>query len=374
MAASLPSFELPSSTNVVDVRVIDSTTRLRIPMTAFVKDYVPGHDFLECPAYSFLIEHPSGEKLIFDLGLRKDIAASPPAILQSFFAESEKPGASATVDTDVASILKEASINLNDIKAIIWRHLDHSGDPSTFPSTTALVVGPGFKDVLFPGYPANPEGLILETDYQYVNEFVYLPHRGRELHKINFDSHSGATKIGDFRAVDYFQDGSFYLLDSPGHTVGHIAALARTTPSTFVLMGADTAHHCGSFRPSQYLSLPEDISPSPFSKPSFLPGCICPGEVLVKIHPQQARDKPFYQNLSEAPDRNVAEAEKSVGKVIGLDARDDVFVVVAHDSTLLDVINFFPDKVNDWKENGRKDKSRWRFLQDFHGAVNAQSG
>ncbi|WAO95518.1 Lactamase-B domain-containing protein [Fusarium falciforme] len=365
MAASLPSFELPSSTNVVDVRVIDSTARLRIPMTTFVKDHVPSHDFLECPAYSFLIEHSSGQKLIFDLGLRKDIGASPPAVIQSFVAESEKSGASVTVDTDVASVLKEASIDLNDIKAIIWSHwhLDHSGDPSTFPPTTSLVVGPGFKDVLLPGYPANPEGLILETDY-----------KGRELHEIDFNSHSGATKIGDIRAVDYFQDGSFFLLDSPGHTVGHMAALARTTPSTFVLMGADTAHHCGSFRPSQYLPLPENISPSPFSNPPFLPGSICPGEVLVKVHPQQVRDKPFYQNLSEAPDRNVAEAEKSVGKVIELDARDDVFVVVAHDSTLLDVINFFPDKVNDWKENGWKEKSRWRFLKDFHGAVEAQSG
>ncbi|UPK95545.1 hypothetical protein LCI18_006480 [Fusarium solani-melongenae] len=365
MAASPPSFKLPSSTNVVDVRVIDSTARLRIPMTTFVKDHVSGHDFLDCPAYSFLIEHSSGQKLLFDLGLRKDIAASPPAILQSFVAESEKSGASVTVDTDVASILTEASIDLNDIKAIIWSHwhLDHSGDPSTFPPTTSLVVGPGFKDVLLPGYPANPEGLILEMDY-----------KGRDLHEIDFDSHSGATKIGDIRAVDYFQDGSFYLLDSPGHTVGHMAALARTTPSTFVLMGADTAHHCGSFRPSQYLPLPENISPSPFSNPSFLPGSICPGEVLVKVHPQQVRDKPFYQNLSEAPGRNVAEAEKSVGKVIELDARNDVFVVVAHDSTLLDVINFFPDKVNDWKENGWKEKGRWRFLKDFHAAVKAQSG
>lgn len=124
MAASLPSFELPSSTNVVDVRVIDSTARLRIPMTTFVKDHVPGHDFLECPAYSFLIEHPSGQKLIFDLGLRKDIGASPPAILQSFVAESEKSGVSVTVDTDVASILTEASIDLNGIKAIIWRYVE----------------------------------------------------------------------------------------------------------------------------------------------------------------------------------------------------------------------------------------------------------
>jgi hypothetical protein len=72
-----------------------------------------------------------------------------------------------------------------------------------------------------PGYPTNPEGLILETDYKYVDELVYpvqllIRNRGRELHEIDFDPHSGATTIGDIRAVDYFQDGSFYLLDSPG--------------------------------------------------------------------------------------------------------------------------------------------------------------
>lgn len=89
-----------------------------------------------------------------------------------------------------------------------------------FPSATSLVVGPEFKDVLLPGYPANPEGLILETAYKYLDELLYpprllIPNRGRELHECDFESHSGATKIGDFRAVDYFLDGSFYLLNPP---------------------------------------------------------------------------------------------------------------------------------------------------------------
>lgn len=47
-------------------------------------------------------------------------------------------------------------------------HADHTGDPSTFPPTTELVVGPGFKNKLLPGYPADPNGLILESDHAYV--------------------------------------------------------------------------------------------------------------------------------------------------------------------------------------------------------------
>ncbi|KAJ3538151.1 hypothetical protein NM208_g6034 [Fusarium decemcellulare] len=330
--ASTPSFELPSSTNVVGVSVIDSTSRLRVPMPAFVKESIPGHEFLDAPAYSFLVEHASGQNVLFDLALRKDMEGLPPAILEPFQEVAAKSGAHG--------------------------HIDHTGDPSTFPASTCLVVGPGFKDTMLPGYPANPKGLILESDYQ-----------GRDLVEINFETHPGAIKIGGFRAVDYFQDGSFYLLDAPGHTVGHMSALARTTPTTFILMGGDSCHHCASLRPTQYLPLPNELSPSPVSKPPFRPGSICPGEVFVKIHPEKAKDKPFYQKLSESWDRDVAEAEKTLSTLTEFDAKDEVFVVLAHDNSLLDVIDFFPKRANDWKEKGWKEESRWRFLKDFQASV-----
>lgn len=44
-------------------------------------------------------------------------------------------------------------------------HWDHIGDPSTFPKTTDLVVGPGFKDQFLPGAPTNPESPLRESDY-----------------------------------------------------------------------------------------------------------------------------------------------------------------------------------------------------------------
>ena len=51
------------------------------------------------------------------------------------------------------------------------------------------------------------------------------------------------------------------------------------------------------------------------------------------------------------------------------DADDRVFVVIAHDFTLLDVMDFFPREANDWKAKGWKEKGRWRFLKDFQRAV-----
>lgn len=82
-------------------------------------------------------------------------------------------------------------------------HWDHTGDSSTFPTSTELVVGPGFKKAFMPGYPSNPDAPIKESDY-----------RGRNVREISFTDSS--LRLGRFRALDYFGDGSFYLLDAPG--------------------------------------------------------------------------------------------------------------------------------------------------------------
>lgn len=44
-------------------------------------------------------------------------------------------------------------------------HWDHIGDPSSFPPTTNLIVGPGFKKAMLPGFPANRDSPLLESDW-----------------------------------------------------------------------------------------------------------------------------------------------------------------------------------------------------------------
>lgn len=46
-------------------------------------------------------------------------------------------------------------------------HWDHIGDPSRFPPSTELIVGPGFKDEFLPGYPAKPDAPVRESDFAY---------------------------------------------------------------------------------------------------------------------------------------------------------------------------------------------------------------
>jgi glyoxylase-like metal-dependent hydrolase (beta-lactamase superfamily II) len=137
--------------------------------------------------------------LLFDLGVRKDVENLSPRIIARMKAGNWQ----VTVQKDVREQLEENGINGKEIEAIIWSHWhwDHTGDPSTFPSSTALIVRPGFTKAFTPAYPTNPNSPVLESDFE-----------GRELREIEF---SKGLKVGNFDAFDYFGDGSFYLFDSP---------------------------------------------------------------------------------------------------------------------------------------------------------------
>lgn len=84
-------------------------------------------------------------------------------------------------------------------------HWDHLGDPARFPSSTDIVVGPAFLGENFPDGLAQPE-----PDCEIKKEY-YENRKVREIASEQFE-----LDIAGFPAFDYFGDGSFYLIDSPG--------------------------------------------------------------------------------------------------------------------------------------------------------------
>lgn len=67
-----------------------------------------------------MIEHPSGRKLLYDLGLRKDWESLSPRVgLQ----EAVMTGviADITVKKNIAQILVDAGVKLEEVEGIIWR-------------------------------------------------------------------------------------------------------------------------------------------------------------------------------------------------------------------------------------------------------------
>ncbi|KAJ7275056.1 hypothetical protein C8J57DRAFT_1714764 [Mycena rebaudengoi] len=345
----IPASEATVTLKAFDVAADPSTTA--VPASSFFRPVLPGYENLSCPIYAFLVEHTgvTTQRIMFDLGVRKDLENLAPSVA-AFFTSGK---AAIPVDKDIVEQLTAGNISLDTIEAVIWSHIhfDHTGDMSKFLPTTTLVFGQG---TVRDPYTVNPKSTLLESDIA-----------GRRLVELNFDK-SDLT-IGGMKAHDYFGDGSFYLLDAPGHAMGHICALARVTPTDFVLLGGDTCHHPGQFRPTDKLH-------------QHLP---CPGELLAAARHSISTEHFSPENPSSGFDlaarttplldvsdtANSAYADPplsrvTISKLSDFDANPDVFVVLAHDMSLVSVIDLFPAQLNEWKEKGWKQKGTWAFVDE----------
>ena len=136
-------------------------------------------------------------------------------------------------------------------------------------------------------------------------------------------------------------------------------------------MGGDIASHAGEFRPTRYVPIPSQISPNPLNHQS---STSCPGHIFEKIHPQKCGNSPFYR-IGTWPDGDscaddIEAAVDSHKKLQLFDAQlAQIFVILAHDENIGDVIDLFPKKANQWKQLGWADRARWMFLGDFREAI-----
>lgn len=205
-------------------------------------------------------------------------------------------------------------------------------------------MGPGFTEKWWPGFPTKPDAPVREEDMV-----------GRKVREIGFDSE---LKAGPFPAHDFFGDGSFYLLDTPGHWTGHIAGLARTStgPDTFIMMGGDMVHHGAEMRPSPYTPIPDSPPQGVSTRRS--------GAWFREINTRSGRkaDQPFVEPSSFEDEQLVTQ---TIRRAQVADAQDNVWFVFAHDASLFGSVDLFPQQANAWKEKGWKEKVEWKFLGDL---------
>ncbi|KAM0245004.1 hypothetical protein ACHAQJ_010675 [Trichoderma viride] len=355
----------PPSAHTVRVRLIEDVGTMSLPSALFLDPVAGGHEVMNGSDTAFLIENENlGKKAVFDLGIRKDWWNLPPKVRDPLaFCVGVK------VKKDVPEVLRESGIQLDDINDVIWSHshLDHRGDVSLFPPNTAINYG---KEVaaMRPEITGETEAVFLVSDFA-----------GRHNNQVDFDK--STFKIGGFPALDFYGDGSFYLLDTPGHDHGHLSALARTTSTkaghkndTFILLAGDACHFCGVLRPNAshpfpYPSLPSSaIGVSDTDSPESLlrrhPKFQRSSVVAVKLT-TEARVTPWYGVATGQLSTfiNPVLGQKTANKVKdAFDEAENVFVALCHDLSLLVKDNGTPvlptlnnaphEDLNAWYEKG----------------------
>ncbi|KAI0601035.1 beta-lactamase-like protein [Biscogniauxia sp. FL1348] len=357
--------EIPASTATVSVSIINTGWVRGLPCSTWFSPRFEGLDIFNMCSYAFLVTHDDAttgrhRRVLFDMGIRKDWQNVVPTWQRIF----RDLGVEPKVEKDISEILADGGVDLNDIEAMIWSHLhwDHIGNPAKFPASTKLIVGPGFKEAFMPGWPGNLRAEFRQEDVA-----------GRtivEIRRPQFD-----ISVGGFPGYDYFGDGSFFILDAPGHVTGHINALARTAsaPESYVFMAADSVHFGGEFRPSAQLPLPSSVLALP--RP-------CPGDLLLDMHPHHSATTP-YLSLGPSFAEDLAAADRTIRHLQAFDADARVLVVFAHDESFLlrpdyvegeeegnaRIIPQFPRSMDDWAAKKKaptvKEAVRWTFLGEL---------
>lgn len=146
-----------------------------------------------------------------------------------------------------------------------------------------------------------------------------------------------------------------------------MSGLARTTtnPDTFIFMAGDLSHHGGEMRPSKALPIPDILR---FASTSKRAASAFTGAQFRQINTRRGRqeNEPFFDPVFAD---DAAVATETIKGAQAADARDDVFMILAHDMTIEGIVELFPQSANEWKQKGWKKESMWSFLIDLAAEI-----
>jgi glyoxylase-like metal-dependent hydrolase (beta-lactamase superfamily II) len=191
---------------------------------------------VEIPIPCFLLEHPTAGPFLVDTGhhasMAVDTKGSYGPLLGRAVASNIRMGEGDAMPDQI----KARGVNPADIKLVVMTHmhLDHASGVSQFPNATFIVTareweaatnGPGIRG----GY--------VTRQFDHAFDWRTIDFNGDEVNSYK--------SFG--RTLDLFGDGSVRLAYTPGHTLGHMSLVIRTTGPEFLIVG-DAAYTMRTIR------------------------------------------------------------------------------------------------------------------------------
>jgi glyoxylase-like metal-dependent hydrolase (beta-lactamase superfamily II) len=180
------------------------------------------------PAMAYLVRHPIEGDILFDTGFGPAFVGSTNGDLGWW----TRPLVRTNVHKgqDLSSQLSTLGIDPSSLKYVVLSHghVDHTaGLPALGPVT--VLVGRGERSAI-----ARPFSLI--HGYKQ-SHFAKIGH----LLEVNFDQAPEIAPLGHM--IDLFGDGAVYLVDSRGHTPGHLSMLVNLPNGPLILTGDSVQTH-----------------------------------------------------------------------------------------------------------------------------------
>jgi len=181
-------------------------------------------DWVTAPIVAFLLEHPGAGHVLIDAGLHPSVAVKPAESLGRLgtlvFRDLRMDPSQA-----LPAQLRELGVQPPEVRTVVMTHLhiDHASGISEFPDATFVMSRAEWE-------AATSQGRLHGySTRQFDHAFDYR--------LLDFDGADTSSFSGFARSFDLFGDGSVRAVYTPGHTLGHMSVVVRTTGGEVLVAG-----------------------------------------------------------------------------------------------------------------------------------------
>ncbi|CAK7207824.1 hypothetical protein SEUCBS139899_010639 [Sporothrix eucalyptigena] len=176
--------------------------------------------------WCFFIHHKaSGKKILWDLGISNDRSLYTPSVLNFQWATANPTGPRLALTEQLKAIGHDPA----EIKTVFFR--------GEFPNADALF-GPGTLAYCRPGHVQDGQPTVAsQWDSRFFSD-------DKNVQTEPYAEFEGPwVPWGPFgAAMDYFGDGSFWIIQAPGHMPGNLTACGRLPSGEQILLASDCCH------------------------------------------------------------------------------------------------------------------------------------